>query len=69
LAPDNPIYIHKRGEIKEFLHDYIGALTDYHKAHQLCSTNKKFEELSSQYWNDCDDLHHLIAKQNKENKV
>ena len=66
LDPENPVYYHKKGSVNEILENYVEALNDYYKAYNLCLENKKYKDLSFRYWNDCDDIHHLLVQKNKE---
>lgn len=65
IEPNNPVYFHKRAELKEELEDYVGALNDYHKAYDQSLKISKYNSLSARYWNDCDCTHQILIERNR----
>lgn len=65
IEPHNPVYFHKRAEMKEEQEDYVGALNDYHKAYDQSLKISKYNSLSVRYWNNYDCTHQILIEKNR----
>jgi len=65
LEPNNPVYYHKRAELKEDLEDHVGALNDYYRAYDQSLKFAKYNSLSPRYWNDYECVHQLLIERNR----